>query len=456
MRTLRLCSICILAFALSVIVGCKPPEQHMTETPTPPEYNKQLPPGRLALRKITNPADIPDFTQGGMNLLGLRQSVQNSIEYMNRPSSQRAFPYGDITHQQAMDSLKAFAELLDRSPSPQQLNAEIRQRFDVYMSVGCDDAGKVLFTGYYTPIFNGSPVKTDKFRYPLYKNPAGLKRLPDGTVVGIADANGIVTKPTRKEIETTNMFAGNELVWLGDPFEAYIAQVQGSAKLRMPDGSMITVGYSGSNGLDYAKVGEMLQKDGKISTISLPAMIEFFKAHPEQLSTYIYRNPRYVFFAQSTDGPHGSLNVPVTDYRTIATDKSIFPRGAVAFIVAQLPRKVAGTIQPVNYRGFACDQDTGNGIRAAGRCDIYVGVGDEAGQLAGRTVQEGKLYYIFLRPGQAAPSAMPSGPAAAPSGDATGSTTGGTPNGGNGGATPPPLSDAPGTIPPPVPPVEPK
>ena len=86
MRTLRLCSICILAFALSVIVGCKPPEQHMTETPTPPEYNKQLPPGRLALRKITNPADIPDFTQGGMNLLGLRQSVQNR----QRPRSMRA------------------------------------------------------------------------------------------------------------------------------------------------------------------------------------------------------------------------------------------------------------------------------------------------------------------------------------------------------------------------------
>ena len=121
------------------------------------------------------------------------------------------------------------------------------------------------------------------------------------------------------------------------------------------------------------------------------------------------RDPRFVFFAVTDDNPHGCLNVPVTDYRSIATDKDIFPRAAVAYIVAPLPRKVGGEIKLVNYHGFACDQDRGNGIRAAGRCDIYVGVGDEAGQLAGRTMQEGKLYYIFLKPGQSAPAVPAAG-----------------------------------------------
>jgi membrane-bound lytic murein transglycosylase A len=440
MRTYRLLCICTFATLVAAFSGCNPPATHVTEVPGLDKYNHQLPPGALALRKITNPAEIPDFTQGGMNLLGMRQSVQHSIEYMNKPSSQQAFPYGLVTHQQAMDSLKAFGEMLDRNPTPQQLNAEIRERFDVYMTVGCDDAGAVLFTGYYTPIFNASPVKTDRFRCPLYKSPAGLQKLPDGTVVGIAGENGAITKPTRKEIEDRNMFAGNELFWLADPFEVHIAHVQGSAKLRMPDGSLVTVGYSGSNGHDYVSVGKILVADGKIPAdkLSLPAMIDFFKAHPEEMRKYLARDPRFVFFAVSEDGPHGSLNVPVSDYRSIATDKSIFPRGAVAYIIAPLPRRVGGSIVLVNYRGFACDQDTGNGIRAAGRCDIYVGVGDEAGQVAGHTMQEGKLYYLFLKPGQSVPT-----PA-------------------NNMAPPAPVSNAPtpplppGEIPPPVPPVEPK
>ena len=217
-----------------------------------------------------------------MNLLGLRQSVQNSLEYMSRPSSQQAFPYGLITHQQELDSLKAFAELLDRHPSPEQLNAEIRQRFDVYMSVGCDDAGTVLFTGYYTPIFNASPVKTDRFRYPLYKAPAGLQKLARRHGPGHRRRDGMLAKPTRDEIEQTHMFAGNELFWLEDAFEVHIAHVQGSAKLRMSDGSLVTVGYSGSNGYDYQSVGKMLVADHKIAPadLSLPVMIKYFKAHP--------------------------------------------------------------------------------------------------------------------------------------------------------------------------------
>jgi membrane-bound lytic murein transglycosylase A len=90
------------------------------------------------------------------------------------------------------------------------------------------------------------------------------------------------------------------------------------------------------------------------------------------------------------------LNEPVTPYRTIATDKSIFPRGCLAFVSTNLPRESAGSAP---YRGFALDQDTGGAIRAAGRCDVYMGVGDSAGRLAGQTYQEGRLYYLFLKPG---------------------------------------------------------
>ena len=137
-----------------------------------PQYDRPLPPGQLALRKITNPADIPDFTFACYDLSNLKTAVANSLNYMKKPSSNQYYPYGDITHAKAVDSLKAFEDLLNSKMSASQMNETIRQKFDVYISVGCDDKGTVLFTGYYTPIFDGSLTKTDRFKYPLYKQPS--------------------------------------------------------------------------------------------------------------------------------------------------------------------------------------------------------------------------------------------------------------------------------------------
>ena len=126
--------------------------------------------------------------------------------------------------------------------------------------------------------------------------------------------------------------------------------------------------------------------------------MEYFKRNPEEVEEYTRRNPRFVFFRMEKGRPRGSLNEPVTPMRTIATDKSIFPRAALTFITASLPRyKTDGGISNEIYSGFALDQDTGGAIRAPGRCDVYMGTGQKAGQLAGRTRQEGKLYYLFVK-----------------------------------------------------------
>ena len=106
--------------------------------------------------------------------------------------------------------------------------------------------------------------------------------------------------------------------------------------------------------------------------------------------------------AETSGGPFGSLNEPVTPFRSLATDKSIYPRASLAFFKTALPRRTAQGVQDVPYSGFALDQDTGGAIRAPGRCDVYMGVGNEAADLAGRTQEEGLLYYLFLKPGGAA------------------------------------------------------
>ena len=394
MKTVRLGhpfpALVLVALCGLALAGCKKPERL---EPMELNYEAQLPPGELALRRITDYRQIPDFTPACADLAGLREAITNSLNYLSKPSSRKHFPYGTITHEQAVASLKAMATLVDARPTPQALNDHLRRDFDVYISVGCDYKGTVLFTGYYTPIFEGSPVRTEKFKYPLYNPPAGLVKNPDGTPT--------TPMPDRRTIETRNLYAGQELVWLADPFEVYVAHIQGSAKLRMPDGQLMTVGYTANNGHEYRSVRAELVKDGKIGKRDgLPAMIRYFKAHPDEVASYTARNPRFIFFAVVDDGrPRGCLNEPVTTRRSIATDKTIFPPACLAFVSARMPKQLAsGTVDDAPFSTFALDQDAGGAIRAAGRCDLYLGVGAEAGELAGRAQNEGRLHYLFLKP----------------------------------------------------------
>ena len=319
---------------------------------------------------------------------------------MSKPSSKQFYPVSDITHTRAIESLEAFAEMLDSSLTGPELNQAIRDKFDVYISVGCDDRGTVLFTGYYTPIFDGSETRDQQYRYPLYNLPPDLVKGPNGEILGRSTSNGsVIPYPPRAVIERTQMLKGKELIWLTDPFEAYIAHVQGSAKIRMPDGTLQTVGYAGNNGYEYKSISQQMVSDGVINReqLSLAAMIDYFKKHTDQVARYTGLNPRFVFFRFEQGSPRGSLNEPVTPYRTVATDKSIFPRAAITYITTNLPKLQAGQVVNELYSGFALDQDTGGAIRAPGRCDVYMGIGDEAGQLAGQTYQEGRLYYLFLK-----------------------------------------------------------
>jgi len=403
--TLRTAVVLAALAAVVATAGCQKPEELM-EFPRL-DYNRPLPPGAQALRKVTDPSRLPDFTTACAQPYRLREAVDRSLSYLAKPSSQGAYPCCGITHGQAVRSLEYFRRLLDAKMAPARMNAAILQYFDVYESVGCDMQGTVLMTCYYTPIFNGSPVPTETFRYPLYAKPPGLEKQPDGTPTQ--------PWPDRRTLETSGALAGLELVYLADPFQTYVAQVQGSVKIRMPDGTLTTYGYTANNGHEYKSVREMLAADGKIGPYDgLPEMIRYFAAHPDEVQTYTWRNPRFIFFAVIEDGrPRGCLNEPVTVGRTVATDKSIFPPAALGFIATDLPVQRRGEVVFAPYRGFVLDQDAGGAIRAPGRCDLYLGVGDEAGELAGRAKSEGRLYYLFLKSAAAPGDTAQPPPAAA-------------------------------------------
>jgi membrane-bound lytic murein transglycosylase A len=359
--------------------------------PSRKDYNAPLPRGQDALRRVADPDKLPDLSVGFLYTAGLEQAARNSLNYLGKPSSEEYFPCGRFTHADAVASLKTFLRLLKSDRSPDELARAVRRQFDVYRSVGCDGRGTVLFTAYYTPVFEASLKRTGRFDCPLYKPPANLVKLADGSPA--------TPMPDRRTIETSGCYAGNELVWLADPFEAFVAHVQGSARLRLPSGKGITVGYAANNGHPYKSIRAEMVRDKVIGkTAGLRGMLEYFREHPGKVRTYTRRNPRFIFFRRlADDAPRGCLNEPVIPMRTIATDKRIFPRGCLTFVDTTLPRRLDGVIRPVRYRAFALDQDAGGAIRAPGRCDIYVGAGPEAGAIAGRAKHEGTLYYLFLK-----------------------------------------------------------
>lgn len=398
------------ATALAVVVlgaGCariRLPEPELL-IPEPPkedkDYYRQLGPGMPALRKITDPARLPDFRKAfPYEREGLLRSLDLSINYFGYPSSRKYYPVQDITHDRALESLKAFRDLIVSVQTPNELHERIIAKFDVYESVGCDDEGTVLFTGYYTPIFDASLTRTSEFRWPLHKLPPDLKKDAEGACLGRELPDGSrVPYYTRREI-AGGALKGRELVYLRSRFDAYVCTVQGSAQLRLPDGTLFKIGYHGNNGKEYTSVGLALVKAGLLSKkeLSLLGLTRFFNTHPEKMDEYLFRNERYVFFQRSESEPTGSLGMPVTPYRSIATDKSLFPRGCLAMVATSVPRLDAtGALVQTRFDQFVLDQDTGGAIHAAGRSDIYIGIGAKAGKIAGWTLGEGRLYYLFLK-----------------------------------------------------------
>jgi membrane-bound lytic murein transglycosylase A len=391
----------LMGTLLIILTSCNEPAANLQPFKPLPEkdYSRPLPPGALALRKI-GPEQYPDFSRGFQNLAGLEQAIQHSLNYLSKPSSKKYYPYGDISHERAVASLDHFLELLHSVQSGAELDAAIRRDFDVYQSVGCDDRGTVFFTGYYTPIFDGRRQPDARFRYPLYGAPPDLVKDEEGVTQGRKTPDGrIVPYYTRRQIVEGGLMDGWEVAWLKDPFEAYVVTVQGSAKLRLADGSLYELGYAGNNGHEYTPVSRQMIKDGVIgrNELSLQTLLRYFAAHPNKVNYYCLQNDRLVFFKERAGGPFGSLNVPVTPYRSIATDKDVFPRACLAFLSTSLPMIYNDSVQVSPYAGFALDQDTGGAIRAAGRSDVYMGIGPRAEATAGRTRAEGALYYIFVK-----------------------------------------------------------
>lgn len=186
-----------------------------------------------------------------------------------------------------------------------------------------------------------------------------------------------------------------------DRLEPYLAQIEGSARLQLPDGTQTTIGYAGNTAYDYKSLGRELANDGKLPLqgMTMPIILDYFQKYPQELNVYIPRDPSFVFFQENHGAPaQGSIRVSLTAERSIATDKALMPPGALALIRAPIPFvKDTGNMEHRIVSRYVLDQDTGGAIKGAGRVDYFLGTGKVAGDRAGVTVSNGQLYYLLLK-----------------------------------------------------------
>ncbi|MHC5737805.1 murein transglycosylase A [Nostoc sp.] len=329
----------------------------------------------------------------------LISAIARSLQYLETANAEAAYqnyPVAGITRDRVIKSLQRFRELLLKTNSATELHQAIEREFVLYQSVGKDNQGAVLFTAYYEPLYAASRVPTAEYRYPVYRLP------PDFN-------SWTKPHPTREELEGADglqsakgKLRGLELFWFRDRLEPYLTQIQGSAKLQLPDGTQTTIGYAGNTAYNYKSIGRELIDDGKLPQegVTMPIILDYFQKHPQELNIYIPRDRSFVFFQENHGEPaQGSINVPLTAERSIATDKSLMPPGALALIRASIPFvNPTGKMQERIISRYVLDQDTGGAIKGAGRVDYFLGTGKIAGDRAGVTVSNGQLFYLLLKP----------------------------------------------------------
>jgi membrane-bound lytic murein transglycosylase A len=263
-----------------------------------------------------------------------------------------------------------------------------------------------LFTGYYEPLLEGARHRGGVDQTPLLSRPADLVMVQLGLfrpewrgerTAGRVVAGNLVPYPSRAEIERGALNSDQlALYWVADSVDAFFLQVQGSGKVRLPDGNLISLGYDGQNGRPYVSIGKLLIQRGELTKeqVSLDSIKQWIRAHPEQGKALLNDNPSYVFFREITGAtPIGAEGAVLTAGRSLAVDRAFLPLGIPIWLDAQNDKEA--------LRRLVIAQDTGGAIRGPVRGDLYWGFGREAERAAGGMKARGRYFLLLPKKGTA-------------------------------------------------------
>jgi membrane-bound lytic murein transglycosylase A len=340
-------------------------------------------------------------------------AIDYSLRYLDKLPQDQTFTFGPRNYslQTVKDSLLDFKAKVSELGTGEKFLTYVKEHYKFFKSA----APIVLYTGYYEATLRGSKEQSETYAYPLYKKPDDLvdidltqygfygrhKGLPRVIRGRLGDDNKVVPYHDREAIETNQILAGKDLefVWIDDPIDVFFLQIQGSGIVQLDSGESMRVNYAGTNGHPFRAIGRLLVQRNllELEEASMQGIRGYLEAHPEEMEEIFNTNPSYIFFREVPEGPIGSIGVPVTPYRSIATDRYLFPRGVLCYIELQLPtfdqnNQMNGT---KDFSAFVLNQDTGGAIRTPSRVDLFCGNGPANELTAGHLKQPGTLYFLI-------------------------------------------------------------
>ena len=291
------------------------------------------------------------------------------------------------------ESLKPIFQSAINNPvlTQQEAKTFFETNFDPILLNGYENG---FVTGYYEPIVYGSRTKTKKFNSPIYRRPTNLVKLNSNKpTVGISSeftfarktTNGYEIFPNRSEIQEGALSGlGLEIVYVENAIEAYFIHIQGSAKIMLPDNSVIRINYCAKNGHPYTAIGKFLIQENIISKQDLTAttLRDWLAENPKEAKNLMNKNHSFIFFKEQPSlsdesGPIGAAGIPLVKGRSLAIDKKIHTFGTPIWVSAELH----GIVN--DFKRLMIAQDTGSAIIGPARGDIFMGSGSNAGKIAG-------------------------------------------------------------------------
>ncbi len=352
---------------------------------------------------------VPDLTDYG-NRVELIHAVNRHLDYLHALPSGQKISIGRCTYPLSwmIESTKLFLQLIEETNSPDELSQKVQARFDLFQASGREGLSgqQMLITGYYEPVLEGSLKHEGPYRWPLYTVPADLvSRVVKNKTEVYRKTGDSTMLPywSRQEIEEHSYLKGYELVYLKDPFDAFTIHVQGSAKIQLPDGSVRSVHYAGSNGRPYSSIGKLMVDRGIMvrEEVTMEKIGKYIHEHPDERKDILYHNKKYIFFQWAADNgaPRGSAGVELTPERSIAIDTKTLPASALGFLITRKPlfAENGDFTGWQDFNRFVLPQDSGAAIKGAGRVDLFLGNSHEAQKAAGLMQEEGKLYFLIKK-----------------------------------------------------------
>ena len=353
--------------------------------------------------------DLPIIFKDDLDRESLKKVIQNQLDAMGTTNESEKVRLEELalTKGDLKEVLKAFLNLLNLDLQPEAFNRRVREEFTFYKA-GQGRGKKFLFTGYYTPVIPASPVKTKEYIYPIYRAPDNLVEL---SFIG-HPPESLLKKSlprswkdyTRRQIDHLGALSNRnlEIAWLKDDLERFFLHIQGSGKLQFPNGKRQGIRFAGANKFRYQGIGKLMVKDGLLSgkgERSMQGIKKYLRNHPAEIPKYLYQNKRYIFFAYTDEAPKGSGGGELVGGRSIATDKSIYPAGGLALIFVRKPvlNEEDKIVRWERTFRFVVDQDTGSDIKGPGRGDLFFGIGQRPGIMAGNFKEWGEVYYLIKR-----------------------------------------------------------